>query len=164
MARKGIISESKSPWASPVVLVPKKDGRVRFCVDYHRSNQVTKRDVYPLPLIDDVLSSMQGIKWFSSLDLAQGYWQVPMEPSSCEKTAFITTAGLYEFNVMPFGLTNAPATFQRMMDLLLAGLKWKCCLVYLDDIIIFSKTFEQHLSDLGDVLDRVEGADDRLID
>src|SRR5262249_5840411 len=130
MQARGIISESTSPWASPVVLVPKKDGRLRFCIDYRRLNQVTKRDVYPLPVIDNVLSSMQGRKWFSSLDFVHGYWQVRMEDSSKEKTAFITTSGLYEFNFMPFGLTNAPATFQRMMDLLLAGLKWKCCLVY----------------------------------
>jgi transposase InsO family protein len=158
MKTTGVISESKSPWASPVVLSPKKDGKLRFCVDYRRLNKATKRDVYPLPVIDTVLSSMQGMKWFSSLDLAQGFWQVPVEAASREKTAFITTSGLYEFNVMPFGLTNAPATFQRLMDLVLAGIKWKCCLVYMDDIIIFSTSFEQHLLDLREVFERIHGA------
>lgn len=158
MLETGVISESSSPWASPVVLVPKKDGSVRFCVDYRKLNTHTKRDVYPLPVIEDVLTSMQGMKWFSSLDLAQGYWQVPLAPDAKEKSAFITPDGLYEFNVMPFGMTNAPATFQRMMDCVLAGIKWKSCLVYLDDIIIFSTGFDRHLSDLEDVFTRIRKA------
>jgi hypothetical protein len=149
------ISPSTSPWASPVVLVKKKDGSVRFCIDYRKLNAVSKRDCYPMTRIDDALASMKGMIWFSSLDLAQGYWQVPMDSKSKEKTAFISHDGLYEFNVMPFGLTNAPATFQRMMDLVLAGVKWQTCLVYLDDIIIFSKDFESHMADLTEVLRRL---------
>lgn len=104
---------------------------------------MTKRDAYPLTRIDDALSSMRGMRYFTSIDLAQGYWQVPLDQRSKEKTAFISHAGLFEFNVMPFGLTNAPATFQRMMDLVLAGIKWQSCLVYLDDILVFPPTLKR---------------------
>ncbi len=97
---------------------------------------ITKKDVYPLPRIDDALDAMHGSALFSTLDLAAGYWQVEVDPKDREKTAFISDQGLFEFNVMPFGLCNAPATFQRLMDAVLAGLKWTTCLVYLDDIII----------------------------
>ena len=143
MQENDVIRPSRSPWAAPVVLVTKKDGTIRFCVDYRKINAITKKDVYPLPRIDDALDAMHGAAYFSTLDLASGYWQVEMDPNDREKTAFICDQGLFEFNVMPFGLCNAPATFQRLMDAVLAGLKWTTCLVYLDDIIIFSKTFER---------------------
>lgn len=159
LLESGKITASTSPWASPVVLVKKKDGSMRFCIDYRKLNAVTKRDSYPMTRIDDALASMKGMVWFTSLDLAQGYWQVPMDHNSKEKTAFIAQDGLYEFNVMPFGLTNAPATFQRMMDLVLAGVKWQSCLVYLDDIIIFSKDFDTHMTHLAEVLQRLERYD-----
>ena len=148
MVDKHICSPSNSPWASPVVLIPKKDGTVRFCVDYRRLNQLTVRDVYPLPRIEDCLSALGGNQYFSSLDLASGYWQIQMAEKDKAKTAFITTNGLYEFNVLPFGLTNAPATFQRYMDKVLAGLKWQCLLVYLDDVCVYSKSFDEHLVEL----------------
>ena len=145
MIRDDVVEPSESPWASPIVLVNRKDGSVRFCVDYRRLNKVTKRDVYPLPRIDDLLNALEGMRYFSSLDLKSGYWQIPMAEHDKEKTAFITPGGLYQFRVMPFGLTNAPATFQRMMDLVLAGIKWQHCLVYLDDVLVFSRSFDEHL-------------------
>ncbi len=158
MLKNDVIRPSRSPWAAPVVLVTKKDGSIRFCVDYRKINAVTKKDVYPLPRIDDALDAMYESTIFSTLDLASGYWQVEMDPEDREKTAFISEQGLFEFNVMPFGLCNAPATFQRLMDAVLAGLKWTCCLVYLDDIIIFSKTFDEHLEHLAQVLGRIQEA------
>ena len=109
MRRRGVIRPTRSPWASPVVLVSKRDGGIRFCVDYRRLNSVTKLDVYPLPRIDDHLDALAGSKYFSTLDLSAGFWQVPMTKDSIEKTAFVTHNGSYEFVVMPFGLTNAPS-------------------------------------------------------
>ncbi|GFX09898.1 retrovirus-related Pol polyprotein from transposon 297 [Trichonephila clavipes] len=145
MLDEGIVQPSESPWSSPVVLVRKKDGSWRFCVDYRKLNSVTKKDVYPLPRIDDTLDCLKGAKFFSSMDLRSGYWQIEIDEADREKTAFITPEGLYEFKVMPFGLCNAPATFERMMDNLLRNFKWTMCLCYLDDIIVFSETFEDHL-------------------
>lgn len=158
MQEKGIIKPSESPWSSPVVLVRKKDGNWRFCVDYRRLNQVTKKDVYPLPRIDDTLDCLKGAKYFSSIDLYSGYWQIQVDEADREKTAFITSEGLYEFNVMPFGLCNAPATFERMMDNLLRHLKWTMCLCYLDDIVVFSETFDDHLNRLTSVLQCIQKA------
>lgn len=144
MLQKGVIRESSSPWAAPVILVKKKDGTWRFCVDYRRLNSVTKRDVYPLPRIDDALDCLHSASYFSSIDLRSGYWQIPVHSMDKEKTAFVTPDGLYEFNVMPFGLCNAPATFERFMDTILRGLKWNICMCYLDDVVIFGRTFSEH--------------------
>ena len=142
MLDRKIIQPSSSPWASPIVLVPKKDGSVRFCIDYRKVNAVTRRDAYPLPRIDDTLDTLAGAKWFSTLDLVSGYWQVELEEQDKEKTAFCTQDGLFEFNVLPFGLCNGPATFQRLMDLVLTGLQWSSCLVYLDDVVVVGRSFE----------------------
>lgn len=152
MQNQGIIRPSQSPWAAPVVIVRKRDGGLRFCVDYRRLNEVTVKDAYPLPRIDDTLDALGSAKWFSTLDLASGFWQLEVQPEHREKTAFVTKQGLWEFNVLPYGLTNAPSTFQRLMELVLAGLQWIKCLVYLDDIIIFGRTFSEHISRLGEVL------------
>ena len=115
MQETGVIKPSNSRWASPVVLVRKKDGTHRFCVNYQELNSVTKADTFPLPRIDDLLDQLGKSAYFSTLDLATGYWQIWLHPNSQEKTAFVTPQGLYEFQVMPFGLTNAPAVFQRLM-------------------------------------------------
>lgn len=115
-------------------------------------NEVTIKDVYPLSRIEDALSRLDGSQYFFILDMQSGYWQVEVKPEDRPKTAFVTADGLYQFRVMRFGLTNAPGTFQRMMDVLLAGLKWNVCLVYLDDIVTFSKTVDEHLVRLESVL------------
>lgn len=153
MLTKGIIEPSSSPWASPVVLVKKKDNTWRFCIDYRHLNRITKKDVYPLPRIDDALDCLHGARYFSSIDLRSGYWQIAVDEKDQEKTAFITPDGLYQFKVMPFGLCNAPATFERMMDSLLHGFKWSTCLCYLDDVLVFAPTFETHLERLSAILD-----------
>ena len=158
MLDQGIIEPSCSPWASPVVLVRKKSGQFRFCVDYRKLNATTTKDKYPLPRIDDTLDTLQGSVIFSTLDLKSGYWQVPLSEKAKKKTAFTTRFGLYQFNVLPFGLCNAPATFQRLMDLVLVGLNFTCALVYLDDIIIFSKSARQHVADTKSVLEALKRA------
>ena len=155
MEKQGVIRPSTSPWASPVVLVPKKDGTQRFCVDYRRLNAITKKDVYPLPRIDDILDTLGGNKYFTSLDLAAGYWQVGMDDESAPKSAFVTHCGLFEFARMPFGICNAPATFQRLMEVVLSGLLWKECFAYLDDVLVSSPDFKSHLAHLQEVFNHL---------
>ncbi len=121
-------------------------------------NAVTRKDAYPLPRVDDTLDTLAGSRWFITLDLLSGYWQVEVELKDSEKTAFCTPDGLFEFCVMPFGLCNAPATFQRLMDAVLAGLQWPSCLVYIDDLVIPGKTFTEHLAHLRQVFQRLKGA------
>ena len=158
MLEAGVIVPSNSPWASPVVLVNKKDGSKRFCVDYRKLNDATQKDVYPLPRTEEVLDELGKAQWFSKLDLKSGYWQIVVDPADRQKTAFITRDGLFEFLVMPFGLTAAPATFQRLMDTVLKGLLWKNVMVYLDDIIIYSKSWRDHIQALDDVFRRLRAA------
>ena len=158
MQQKDVIEPSSSPWASPIVLVKKRDGSTRFCVDYRKLNKVTRKDAYPLPRIDDTLNTLAGAQWFSTLDLVSGYWQVEVDPNDRPKTAFCTTEGLFQFKVMPFGLCNAPATFQRLMDLVLAGLQWSHCLVYLDNVIVIGRSFTEHLQNLQAVFKRLRQA------
>ena len=151
------IRRSKSPWSSNVVLVRKKDGSLRMCVDYRKLNKRTVRDAYQLPRIDETFDRMHGSTWFSSLDLQSGYWQVEVKEEDKEKTAFrVGDLGFYECNRMPFGLTNAPATFQRLMEQTLQNLP--NVTVFIDDIVIFSSTFEEHLKKLEMVFERLKGA------
>ncbi len=143
MLDRGVIEPCQSSWASPVVLVTKKDGTTRFCVDYRKLNDVTRKDAYLLPRIDDTLDALHGSRYFSTLDLYSGYWQVEMDEQDIDKTAFVTRQGLFQFTVMPFGLCNALATFERLMELVLKDLNWKVCLIYLDDIIVYGAGFTQ---------------------
>ena len=163
MLRDGVVRPSSSPWASPVVMVKKKDGSMRFCVDFRQMNDATIKDAHPLPRIDDTLESLYGAQYFTTLDLKSGYWQVPITEEDKEKTAFRTSSGqLYEFNQLPFGLCNAPATFSRLMDRTLAGLAWNICLYYLDDIIVFSATWAEHIQRLKAVFERLRRANLKL--
>ena len=162
MEKQGVISKSDSPWSSPVVLVKKKDGSVRFCVDFRSLNSITKKDGYPLPIIEDYLSVLGKAKYFTVVDLVAGYWQIQLDENDRQKTAFSTRNNHWEFNVMPFGLSGAPATFQRAMDVLLSGCLWQYALVYLDDIIIFSETWEKHLQHIDDVLQRLDKSNFRI--
>ena len=153
MLASDIIRPSNSPWASPVVMVKKKDGSLRFCVDFRHLKAATVKDAHPLPRIDDLLDALHRARWFSTLDLKSGYWQVPIMERDKEKTAFRTSSGqLYEFNQVPFGLCNTPTTFSHLMNRVLSGLHWETCLFYLDDIIVFSSTWEEHLVGSGKYL------------
>ena len=154
MLKRGVIEPTSSPWASPIVLVRKKDGTTRFCVDYRKLNSATVKDSYPLPHIDDSIDALSGSCWFSTLDLASDYWQVEVEERDRPKTAFTTGSGLYQFTVMPFGLCNAPSTFERLMERVLSGLPWEVCLLYLDDIIVHAKTLKAELERLRSVFAR----------
>lgn len=157
-----IIQPSLSPWAAPIVLVKKKTGEDRLCIDYRKLNAITKKDSFPLPRIDDVLDLLQGQKFFSTLDLASGYWQIEMDEKSKEKTAFIVDNNLYEWNRLAFGLTNAPGTFQRLMNHILRKVIGKICLVYLDDIIVFSKTITEHIENLKIIFELLDQANLKL--
>ncbi|GET63041.1 enzymatic polyprotein, putative [Rhizophagus irregularis DAOM 181602=DAOM 197198] len=155
LLKMGKIRESWSNWASPVTLAGKKTGNYRFCIDYRKLNNVTKSDEYPLPRIDELLEKFRKGSWFTSLDLAAGYHQVEMAEEDKEKTAFICSQGLYEYNVMPFGLKNAPGTFQRLMDKILKEYIGEFVTVYLDDIMIYSEDFEEHIEHVDKVLSKL---------
>ena len=162
MLRAGVVEPSQSEWASAPVLVRKKDGSVRYCVDFRDLNSRTVKDAFPLPLIGECLDTLSGCQWFSTLDLASGYWQIDIHPDDRHKSAFITKHGLYEHKRMAFGLCNAPATFQRAMNHVLQGLTWRHALAYLDDVVVLAKTFEAGLDNLREVFDRFRNFDLKL--
>ena len=153
---QGIIRESSSPYASAVVLVRKRDGRLRLCVDYRALNAKTHKDAYALPRINEALDALHCAKYFCSLDLAHGYHQIPVAEEDIEKTAFrFGTGGLYEFTRMPFGLCNAPATFMRLMDKAFGDQTFQSVLIYLDDILVFGSTVDETMQRLDMVLTRL---------
>ena len=145
-----VIVESHSPYAAPVVLVRKKDGSLRLCVDYRRLNLKTVGDAYPLPRIQKSLDALVGAQYFSTLDLARGYRQISMDPRDQHKTAFTTPFGLYEYTRMPMGLASAPATFQRLMQATMSDFAFHFLFVYHDDLLLYSKTFDKHMSTWND--------------
>lgn len=155
---KGVIRDSVSPWASPIVLVARKDGGVRPCVDYRQVNQLVKPDGFPLPRIQDCLDAVAGSNLFSTFDLLSGYFQIPVKESDIPKTSFVCKYGQYEMTRMPFGLNNSASTFQRTMEMALQGMQWVTCLIYIDDIIVFGKDFEQHVQRVEEVLSRIQAA------
>ena len=155
MLRHDVVEPAASPWCSNVVMVKKKDGTMRFCIDYRKTNDLIKKDKFPLPKIDTCLDTLNGSRYFSSCDLRQGYWQTMIDERDLDKTAFVTRKGQWRFKVLSFGLCNAPSQFARTMELVLSGLTWDICLVYLDDILVFSKTFDEHCDRLAAVFERL---------
>ena len=154
MLDAGVIQEPVSDWASSPVLIRKRDGSVRWCIDYRALNDVTIKDTFPLPIIEDCLDTLSGNIWFSKLDANSAYWQVLVNPEDRKKTAFLTKYGLFEHVRMGFGMTNSPATFSRVISLILRGLTWKTVLAFLDDILILGMSFEDHLKNLAEAFER----------
>ena len=155
MLDAGVIEPSSSSWAAAPVLIRKKDGKIRWCIDYRGLNNVSKKDTYPLPLMDECLDTLEGNMWFSKLDANSAYWQIPIaDDGSKEKTAFRTRQGLFHFNKLPFGLCNAPSTYSRAMNLVLQGMQWTKVLAFLDDICVLGSSTDDHLNNLNEVLSR----------
>ena len=162
LLKRKLIEPSNSPYSSPVLIVKKKDGSDRFCIDYRKLNRITKQDVFPLPHIDDILLSLGKSKYFTVLDANSGYWQVELDDDAKEKSAFCTYNGLYQWNVMPFGLTAAPSTYQRLMTIALSGLLWKFAFIFIDDLICADAEFQTHLLHLTQIFERLRAANIKL--
>jgi hypothetical protein len=162
MLKANMIEESSSPWCSPMMIIRQvtREGAVkyRFVIDFRKLNETTIKDSFPLHRMDQVIEALNGAIYFSVMDMARGYLQVPLAEADREKTAFIANNKLYHFKVMPLGLCNAPSTYSRLMDLVLNGLTYKYCLVYLDDTIVYSKSFDEHLRHVEEILDRIIAA------
>ena len=155
---QGVIEDSTSPWASPVVMIRKKDGGIRICCDYRAVNAVIKHDSYPLPRIEDILHTTRKARVYTVLDQRAAYWAIPIAPESREVTAFISEYGLQQWTRQPFGLKTSPGVFQRIMEDVLEGLNWETAVVYLDDVIVYSSSMAEHLIVLKQVLDRFREA------
>ncbi|GJQ96551.1 putative reverse transcriptase domain-containing protein [Tanacetum coccineum] len=153
---KGFIRPSSSPWGAPILFVKKKDGSMRMCIDYHELNKVTVKNVYPLPRIDDLFDQLQGARWFSKIDLRSGYHQLKVREEDIPKTAFRTRYGHYEFVVMPFGLTNAPEIFMDLMNRVCRPMLDKSVIVFIDDILVYSKSKKEHEAHLREVLETLQ--------
>jgi hypothetical protein len=162
LLQQGVIEPSTSPWSSPVVLVKKKDGTNRFCVDFTKLNAITVKDPFPLPRIDDMFDSLSDSEYFTTLDFQSGYFQIPLDKQDRPKTAFSTRDSRYQFTVLPQGVTNGPPTFQRIVNQILGPTRWQYSLAYLDDVIIYSRTYEDHLKHLDDIFTRLSDANFRL--
>ena len=162
LLKQGVIEESNSPWSSPIVLVRKKDGSVRFCIDFRKLNNITTKDAFPLPRIDDIFDHLSQAEYYTTIDFKSGYFQVGLDPKDRPKTAFSTRDQHYQFTVLPQGVTNGPPAFQRIVSQILGPTRWQYSLAYLDDVIIYSPTFEQHLIHLDDIFNRLNDANFRL--
>jgi len=158
MLKLTVIDPSHTAWASPVVIVPKKNGKSPFFVDNRRSNNISKKDAYPLLRMEDCLDSLGDAQVFTFLDWTARYWQVLLRRDDQEKTAFNTHCGINNWLSLPFGLMKAPATFQRALDIILSGLKWQICRIYLNDVIIFFANEKQHVKGVDTVLHRLREA------
>jgi hypothetical protein len=159
----GVIKRSYSPWSSNIVLARRKDGRLRLCTDFRQRNERTIKDSYALPRVEEILDCLAGSQFFSVLDMKSGYYQVEIEEEHKERTAFtVGPLGFFEYNRLPFGLTNSPATYQRVMEQVLGELHMKTCLIYLDDVIIFSRTFKEHMERLNAVFRKIEASGMKL--
>ena len=158
MLEVGIIRPSESPWSACPVLVTKQDGSVRWCVDWRRLNEITIKDSFPMPRVDECIDALEGAQWFSCIDLQHGYWQIPLRQQDWEKTAFSTHMGLFEFTRTPMGVSNAPATFQRIMEMALNGMDMRLAIIYIDDVVIPGRDFDSAANSLERVLGRLEKA------
>ncbi|CAF1112294.1 unnamed protein product, partial [Didymodactylos carnosus] len=162
LIKQGIVENSTSPWSSPIVLIKKKDGTTRFCIDYRRINEITTKDSFPSPRIDEIFDQLGEATYFTKLDFKSGYFQIPLNKADRPKTAFSTRDKHLQFTVMPQGIINGPPSFQRIINQILGPARWRYAFAYIDDIIIYSRTLKDHIIHLERVLDTLDKANFRL--